>query len=69
MNNINLIAIMIPMCEKAIVNDYFKKVNQLYPEIYYYENIVAEDKYFSSCGHINDVGAKVFTAKKIKRFF
>ncbi len=68
-NNINLIAIMTPMCEKAIVNNYFKKVNQLYPEIYNYENIVTEDKYFSSCGHMNDMGAKVFTAKILNDFF
>ncbi|EJG01911.1 hypothetical protein [Flavobacterium sp. F52] len=60
---------MTPMCEKAIVKDYFKKVNQLYPEIYNYENNVTEAKYFSSCSHMNDMGAKVFTAKKLNDSF
>lgn len=69
MNNINLIAIMTPMCEKAVVNDYFKKVNQLYPEIHNYEGIITEDKYFSSCGHMNDMGAKIFTARILNDFF
>lgn len=68
-NNINLIAIMTPMCEKAVVNDYFKKVNMLYPEIYDYENKIIEDKYFSTFEHMNDMGAKAFTTKILNVFF
>ena len=49
--------------------DYFEKVNKLYPEIHNYENVVLDDKYFSSCGHMNDMGAKLFTAKVIEDFF
>ena len=45
------------------------RFTQLYPEIYNYENKVIEDKYFSNCGHMNDMGAKKFTAKIIKDFF
>ncbi|WP_371615272.1 hypothetical protein [Flavobacterium sp. ACN6] len=69
LNNINLIAVMTPMCDKAVDNNYFKKVNLLYPEIYNYEDVVKDEKYFSSCGHLNDAGAQVFTQKIIKDFF
>ena len=68
-NDINLIAIMTPMCSNTKGLDYFEKVNKIYPEIHNYENVVLEDKYFSSCGHMNDAGAKLFTAKVIKDFF
>ncbi|MNL12346.1 hypothetical protein D3C87_1332120 [compost metagenome] len=69
LNNIKLIAVMTPMCENVVGKDYFKKVNQLYPEIYNYENTVVEDKYFSSCGHMSNDGARLFTARIIKDFF
>ena len=68
-NNINFIAVMTPMCEKTIGMDYFEKVKNIYPEIHNYENAVIEDKYFSSCGHMNDTGAKIFTAKILNDFF
>ena len=28
-----------------------------------------ENKYFSSCGHMNDTGARIFTARILKDFF
>jgi hypothetical protein len=68
-NNINFIAIMTPMCENTKGMNYFDKVQQLYPEIHNYENAVIEDKYFSSCGHMNDTGARMFTARILKDFF
>jgi hypothetical protein len=34
-----------------------------------YENVVVEDQYFTSCGHMNDVGARLFTARILKDFF
>lgn len=68
-HNINLISVMTPMCENTKGIDYFDKVKKVYPEIYNYENVVVEDKYFSSCGHMNDTGAKIFTARIIKDFF
>ncbi|MBB4803640.1 hypothetical protein HNP37_003715 [Flavobacterium nitrogenifigens] len=68
-NNINFIAVMTPMCENVTGMNYFDKVKKAYPEIYNYENVVVEDKYFSSCGHMTDAGAKIFTAKIIKDFF
>jgi len=68
-NNINLIAIMTPVCEDVIGIDYFSKVKKLYPEIHNYENAVVENKYFFSCGHMNDTGARIFTTKILKDFF
>lgn len=66
---INFIAIMTPMCENTKGMDYFDKVKKLYPEIQNYENVVLEDQYFSSCGHLNDAGARLFTARILKDFF
>lgn len=68
-HNINFIAIMTPMCENVVGMNYFEKVEKVYPEIYNYENVVIEDKYFSSCGHMTDAGAKMFTARILKDFF
>jgi hypothetical protein len=68
-NSINLIAVMTPMCENVKGMNYFDKVKKAYPEIYNYENAVTDDKYFSSCGHMSDEGAKIFTAKILKDFF
>ena len=68
-HHINLIAVMTPMCENTKGMNYFDKVKKSYPEIHNYENAVIEDKYFSSCGHMNDAGARMFTAKIIKDFF
>ena len=48
---------------------YFERVKKAYPEIYNYENVVGDDKYFSTCGHLNDAGAKIFTAKIVNDFF
>lgn len=68
-NNIKFIAIMTPMCENVAGMNYFNKVKKAYPEIHNYENVVVENKYFSSCGHMNDTGARLFTARILKDFF
>jgi hypothetical protein len=68
-NKINLIAVMTPMCENTKGINYFDKVQKLYPEIHNYENAVKEDKYFSSCGHMSDEGARLLTARILKDFF
>nr|WP_315255386.1 hypothetical protein [uncultured Flavobacterium sp.] len=68
-NKINFIAVMTPMCENTKGINYFDKVQKLYPEIHNYENVVKEDQYFSSCGHMNDNGARLFTARILKDFF
>ncbi|WP_418263862.1 hypothetical protein [Flavobacterium faecale] len=68
-NNINFIPVMTPMCENTQGINYFDKVKKAYPEIHNYENAVVEDHYFSSCGHMNDNGARLFTARVINDFF
>lgn len=68
-NNINLIAVTTPMCSNVKGMDYFKKVKKLYPEIKEYEHVVQGDQYFSSCGHLNDKGARLFTTKVIEDLF
>ena len=68
-NNINLITVMTPMCENVVGMNYFDKVKKAYPEIHNYENVVVDNKYFSSCGHMTDAGAKIFTSRILKDFF
>jgi hypothetical protein len=68
-NNYNLITVMTPMCTNVKGLDYFEKANKIYPEIHNLENVVEGDQYFSSCGHMNDAGARLFTAVVINRFF
>jgi hypothetical protein len=68
-NKINFIPVMTPMCENVVGMNYFDKVKKAYPEIHNYENVVTEDKYFSSCGHMTDQGAKIFTTRILKDFF
>jgi hypothetical protein len=68
-NHYNLITVMTPMCSDVKGLDYFEKANQIYPEIHNLENVVQGDHYFSSCGHMNDAGARMFTEVVIERFF
>lgn len=68
-NKYHLITVMTPMCSNVKGLDYFEKANQMYPEIYNLENAVQGDQYFSSCGHMNDAGARLFTKVVIERFF
>ncbi len=68
-NHINLIAVTTPMCSNVKGMEYFKKVKALYPEIKEYEHVVEGDDYFSSCGHLNDKGARLFTSKVIEDLF
>ncbi len=68
-NHINLIAVMTPMCTNTKGLNYFEKVHQMYPEIHNYESTVQGDQFFSSCGHMNDAGARLFTSVIIKDFF
>ncbi|MEC4048405.1 hypothetical protein OX284_003105 [Flavobacterium sp. SUN046] len=68
-NNINLIAMTTPMCMSTINRDYFNHIHKVYPEIHNFENAVTEDKYFSTCGHMNEAGAIEFTKIVFKAFF
>lgn len=60
-DNIHLIAISTPMCQECQSDAYFSSIQSVYPEVYNYEDKVTDDKDFSSCGHMNTAGAKLFT--------
>lgn len=68
-NNINLIAITTPICSNTINRAYFKQIKLVYPEIRNFEDAVTEDKYFSSCGHMNKAGAIKFTKVVFDAYF
>ncbi|MEC4003731.1 hypothetical protein OX283_003615 [Flavobacterium sp. SUN052] len=68
-NNINLIAMTTPMCMETINRDYFNHLQLIYPEIRRFENAVTDDKYFSTCGHMNKDGAIEFTKIVFKTLF
>lgn len=68
-HNVELITVTTPMCSNTKNINYFNQVIKLYPEIYNFESVVNEDKYFSSCGHMNDAGAKKFTNYIINKMF
>jgi hypothetical protein len=68
-NNINLIVVMTPMCENTKGLDYFDNVKKQYPEINNFENTVTDDRYFASCGHLNNEGAITYTNHIINTFF
>lgn len=67
--HVELITVTTPMCSNTKNSEYFNQVIQLYPEIYNLENVINEDKYFSSCGHMNDEGARKYTNFIINKFF
>ncbi|WP_353170660.1 hypothetical protein [Flavobacterium sp.] len=68
-NNINLIVVMTPMCKNTKGLDYFDKVKKQYPEINNFENTVTDDRYFASCGHLNNEGAIIYTNHILNTFF
>jgi hypothetical protein len=68
-NNIRLIAMATPICKNTINRAYFKQLKSIYPEIYNLEDTITEDAYFSSCGHMNEKGALLFTEIVFETFF
>lgn len=65
-HNINLIPVATPVCENTVGMNYFTNINKIYPEVVNCENLVVEDKYFSSCNHLNNEGALLFNSKLVK---
>jgi hypothetical protein len=64
-HKIKLIAITTPMCANTVNMDYFQALKKRYPEIHNFEDVVTDDIYFSSCGHLNVTGATIFTQRII----
>lgn len=68
-NHIRLIAVTTPICTETFNREYFDQIRLIYPEIHNFENAVKEDKYFSTCGHMNEAGAIVYTKAVFHAFF
>jgi hypothetical protein len=68
-NHIRLIAVTTPICENTKNREYFEDVIKLYPEIQRYDTVVRDDRYFSTCGHMNIDGATILTRKLLKDYF
>lgn len=68
-NNIQLLAMSTPMCVSTINRKYFQQLQSVYPEILNFEDAVTDDKYFSTCGHLNKEGAEEFTKFVFHRLF
>lgn len=68
-NQIRLIAVTTPMCENVKNKGYFEEVVQLYPEVHNFEDVVTNEDCFSSCGHMNEKGATLFTQFLLDTFF
>lgn len=68
-HNIHLIALTTPMCMSTINREYFNHIQSVYPEVYRFENAVTDDKYFSTCGHMNKEGAVEYTKAVFNAFF
>lgn len=68
-HKINLISVTTPMCENIKNKAYFDAVVKLYPEIHNLENAVANEDCFSTCGHMNEKGARQFTQIIFDKFF
>ena len=56
-----LIVVTTPICSNTKNRAYFDDLKKVHPEIQNFENAVIADKYFSSCGHMNETGALKFT--------
>lgn len=68
-NKINLLVVSTPMCQNVKGIEYFEKIKSIYPEVINLENVISEDKYFASCGHLNEAGATKFTEVVINKLF
>jgi hypothetical protein len=68
-HGIRLIAMTTPICSQTINREYFDQIKKVYPEILNFENAVTEDKYFSTCGHMNKDGAYQFTKVVLDSLF
>jgi hypothetical protein len=67
-HNIKLIAFTAPYCQNNLsYAGFVEKLVRIYPEIKRYDQVVVDDKFFSSCGHMNKAGAEIFTTYLIEK--
>ena len=53
--------------KKSSYAGFVEKLVRIYPEIKRYDQVVVDDKFFSSCGHMNKAGAEIFTTYLIEK--
>lgn len=66
---VKLISFATPMCKYATNQDFFIKLKNRIPELIDYSSVVKSDTFFSTCGHMNKNGARVFTRILINEHF
>lgn len=69
LHNSKLISVSTPICNNTKGINYFENICIIYPEVNNFENIVKDDKYFATCGHMNVDGAYIYTEFIINKFF
>ena len=60
-NKVQLISFIAPFCSYTNNKDFFSKLKQNVPELNDYNDFIKEDSLFSTCGHLNEKGAVVFS--------
>lgn len=68
-NKVLLISFTAPFCSYTNNTDFFSKLKQNVPELYDYSNFIKEDSLFSTCGHLNEKGAEIFTKMMLKNHY
>jgi len=68
-NNVQLISFIAPFCSYTNNRNFFSKLKQKVPELFDYSSIIKKDSLFSTCGHLNENGATVFTKILLEKHF
>lgn len=61
-NNMNVIFYCAPVCKNSKNKDFTLKLKTKIPEFIDFSGVLNDDKMFVNCNHLNDSGAKRFTA-------
>lgn len=68
--NTNIEFFTTPYCSQIKNRDFMDKVQLKLPGLHNYIDLLdGEDDYFFNCGHLNELGAKVFTLKLVNDLF
>jgi hypothetical protein len=68
-NGAQLISFMAPFCSYTNNTDFFSKLKAKVPQLYDYSHIITADSLFSTCGHLNENGAAVFSNMILDKHF
>jgi hypothetical protein len=66
-NNIKVTYFCAPFCSGLKSNGYLSKLKEQLPNFEDFSSSVTNDSLFQSCGHLNKVGAEVFTEQIVKK--